>query len=226
MGLAQTAAQVWDGLRIAARLIRPRRRQRVIDTVAGLEEFVRTRAAFVSQTSLNGYLKARMGTKFTMLYTDAVFSTEIARASRRIFLAAASDLAVFAAATAGGGNDVEASDMVALARHCFERAVQQALVDDHAGAGHVSDEEAMRKKAVADFARRAKAVDWAVAATGEKAFVLSPRALLEAAPVSDEFKELDEEIAVNSVRFRWREVREQLRANLRAEAVWSDFAAG
>ena len=39
------------------------------------------------------------------------------------------------------------------------------------------------------------------------------------APVVDELKEFDEPIVLNSVRFRWQEVRRELRKALDAEAV-------
>jgi hypothetical protein len=42
--------------------------------------------------------------------------------------------------------------------------------------------------------------------------------LLRYAPIVDEFKELDREIVRNSIRFRWRDVRAQLRRRLRPEA--------
>ena len=50
-----------------------------------LEEFCRTRASFVAQTTLFGYLKTRMGTKFRVLFEDEVFGATIQDAAARLF---------------------------------------------------------------------------------------------------------------------------------------------
>lgn len=61
--------------------------------------------------------------------------------------------------------------------------------------------------------------DWASVKDDESAFSSSPVALIEWAPVVDEFKREDDEIVRNSVRFRWIEVRRCLRADLNAEEL-------
>jgi hypothetical protein len=49
--------------------------------------------------------------------------------------------------------------------------------------------------------------------------VESPPALVKWAPIIDELKRLDEAIVRNSVRFRWQEVRRDLRRDLDPAAV-------
>ena len=44
-----------------------------IQTVEALTDFVETRAAYVAQTSLYGYLKTRMGTRYPHMFRDEVF---------------------------------------------------------------------------------------------------------------------------------------------------------
>jgi hypothetical protein len=61
--------------------------------------------------------------------------------------------------------------------------------------------------------------DWPSVADDETPFSESPAALVRHAPVVDEFKQLDEPIVRNSVRFRWQEVRRALRRDLDAVAV-------
>ena len=46
-----------------------------------------------------------------------------------------------------------------------------------------------------------------------------PSALVEWAPIVDELKQMDEEIVINSVRFRWQKVRQDLREALDAGSV-------
>ena len=62
--------------------------------------------------------------------------------------------------------------------------------------------------------------------SGEAAFAGSIDDLIRNAPVVDEFKALDAPIVRNSIRFRWRDVREELRRRLDAAAVAADWRRG
>lgn len=185
------------------------------DSVDKLVEFVHTRSAYVAQTSLYGYLKTRMGTQYRVMFEDEVFSQSINFAKWRVYASCLSDLAVFSAATVMKHSDMTSSETEQLARHCFARAVE-ATFDD------AKDPELVSKITDAFF-ERAGATDWTASAEGENAFRQSPVDLLKWAPVVDEFKELDEEIVVNSTRFRWRDVRDQLRKRVDAPAICAEW---
>ena len=77
--------------------------------------------------------------------------------------------------------------------------------------------------AFADSARqvleRLSACDWAAVTDDAGAFTESPPALVRWAPIVDELKQFDEPIVLNSVRFRWQEVRRDFRQALDAGAV-------
>ncbi len=186
-----------------------------IQTVDSLVEFVQTRAAYVAQTSLYGYLKTRMGTRFRQVFEDEEFLPSINTAKWRTYAACLSDLAVFTAATAGIENGLSDREITDLARYCFETAVRQTF--DDAEAGKMRDEIAAR------FDKRIRSVVWHDAAAGEKAFTSSPLELISSAPIAEEFKQLDKEIVTNSIRFRWRDVREQLRNRIEREAICADW---
>ena len=66
---------------------------------------------------------------------------------------------------------------------------------------------------------RIKHTDWSSVTDDETPFTASPKSLVKWAPIIDELKQLDESIVINSVRFRWQEVRRDLRRNLDANAV-------
>ncbi len=186
-----------------------------IQTVDSLVEFVQTRAAYVAQTSLYGYLKTRMGTRFRQIFEDEEFLPSINNAKWRTYAACLSDLAVFTAATAGIENGLSDREITDFARYCFETAVRQTF--DDAEAGKMRDEIAAR------FDKRISSVVWHDAAAGEKAFTSSPLELMDSAPIAEEFKQLDKEIVTNSIRFRWRDVREQLRNRIEREAICADW---
>ncbi len=188
-----------------------------IQDVDNLVEFVQTRSAYVAQTSLYGYLKTRMGTRFRQVFEDDKFQPSINKAKWRTYGACLSDLTVFAAAITGSENRLGKSEISDLALKCFEAAVQQTFDDAEAAE--------VRAEIVERFEARIKQTHWPNAAIGDNAFTSSPKVLLDSAPIADELKAQDVEIVTNSIRFRWRDVREQLRKRIDRDAICAEWQA-
>lgn len=186
-----------------------------IDTVEALTEFARTRSSYVAQTSMYGYLRTRMGTSYREYFQDEVFSASLRVAAVNLFVSCMGDLTVYAVAIAGRESRLGPPHAAALARHCFKHGMQRALAD--------VPPEAVPADALEAFARRSVEVHWANAAEGAAAFAGSEKDIVRFAPVIEEFKALDQEIVSNSIRFRWRDVREQLRKRIDAERVCDDW---
>ncbi len=149
-----------------------------IRNVDDLAEFIQTRSAYVAQTSLYGYLKTRMGTRFRQVFEDDKFLPSINKAKWRTYGACLSDLTVFAAAITGVENRLGENEISDLARKCLEAAVQQTFDDAEAGE--------VRAEIVERFEARVKQTHWPNAAIGENAFTSSPKVLLDSAPIADE----------------------------------------
>lgn len=192
-----------------------RMRRSGIADVDALSAFLRTRSAYIAQTALYGYLKTRMGTSFRRHFEDEGFADVIHGSTVKLYASCLSDLAVFAAATAARDAALSDEELAALARHCFREAFHAGLAE--VAPRHVPEGAADR------FDARLRQTDWAEAAVRENAFRGSVGDLLRYAPVVDEFKHADEAIVRNSIRFRWRDVREQLRRRLDAAAVVEDW---
>ena len=191
-----------------------------IGSVEDLAEFVRTRSAFIAQTSLYGYLKTRMGTRFPEFFEDDVFSQSIQAASVKLFVSCLGDLTVYTVATSGKDGRMSADEAAALARHCFTEALRIALAE--------LDADHLPPDASDLFDLRTRNTQWANAAIGANAFAGSEGDLIRYAPVIDEFKELDREIVTNSIRFRWLDVRDQVQRRLDGDAVsrrWREQSA-
>lgn len=187
-----------------------RRNQRVADRES-LQYFLASRASHVAQTSLYGYLKTRAGTRFPELFTDDGMLRSINIAKWQVWLACLSDLSIYA-----GGLVAQRSRTTVAAVGCLMGAAAEAILA----------ETGMPGDAGPDFARetdrlraRLRTCDWSSVQDDETSFSESPGALVHWAPVVDEFKQLDEEIVRNSVRFRWQDVRRDLRRCLDAEAL-------
>ena len=190
-----------------------------IASPAQLSRFVRTRAAYVAQESLYGYLKTRMGTQFPQYFQDAGFSRLIRDACLRLFVSCLADLTVFSVALAAKGARTDREACCAVARECFRSALDAGLEQARAGESP-ADAEGLARDAIGRFEARLAYVSWEEAAEGENAFAASAEDLLRYAPVIDEFKELDRGIVVNSIRFRWRDVREQFRRRVDGRGVF------
>jgi hypothetical protein len=186
-----------------------------LDSVETLSEFVRTRSSYVAQTSLYGYLKARMGTRFPQFFEDDVFSVSIRIASARLYVSCLGDMTIYAVAYAVKDAGFSNQDAVDLASFCFRTGMERTLVD--------LDPDAVSPEMSDDFARRAAQTDWAAALDPIPTFAGSERDIIRFAPVIDQFKTLDREIVGNSIRFRWRDVREQLKSRLAADGVADDW---
>lgn len=185
-----------------------------IESVDSLTVFCRTRAAFIAQTSLFGYLKTRMGTRYRDIFVDDAFSAAIRSASVRLFASCLSDLTVFAVATVGQSAGLGKDEAAALAVRCFEAALADGVPDGF---------EDVSAGAPPAFRERVAQTDWAAAAVLSAAFSGSEKDLIDVAPVVDTFKQQDAEIVGNSIRYRWRDVREQVRKRVDAEAVRDDW---
>ncbi len=195
----------------AAQIIKVRIDRGPIDTVERLVEFIHMRAAYVAQTSLYGYLRTRMGTRYVELFQDDVYVASINKAKWAIFASCLADLTVFSCALVHRDGRLDRAGTVDLANHCFRRAVEATFEDEA--------RQSVGVPAIEAFQARARLTDWHTAAEGDNAFGRSPADLIARAPVVEEFKALDSEIVMNSMRFRWQDVRQQLRRRLDATSL-------
>lgn len=207
----------WKSLLARFRDWRARRALPITDR-DGLGQFISTRAAHVAQTSLYGYLRTRAGTRFPELFSndDFIFSINIAK--WHVWLACVSDLAVYAGGLVRRRTHASASEVARLMEGVVDSLLQETGVPAEAGKDYES--HASRTSA------RVAMCDWGALSEDETAFSQSPAALVHWAPIVDELKQLDEEIVRNSVRFRWQEVRRDLRRLLDAEALMASAQPG
>ncbi len=187
-----------------------------VDSVETLTHFLHTRSSYVAQTSLHGYLKARMGTSYRYFFTDDEFSKSIRIASVRVFASCLEDLSLHAVAAARSGNSTQ--ECVALAVYCYRDALGRCL--DAEDRRHLPDDHEAR------FSARAALTDWDRHLRHDHAFARSSGDLVRFAPVVDEFRQRDAPIVTNSIRLRWLDVRNQFRRRMRADSLWRDWRRG
>ncbi len=208
--------ELWSTIRDYIGIGRRRRLVPIVDC-DGLRRFIETRASHVAQTSLYGYVRTRAGMRYPELFHDDGFVGSINIAKWQMWLACLSDLAVFAGGVLVRGRPAAAARAGSL--------VREVVAEILAGVGVPADAGPAFAETAQAVLARIDACDWAAVPDDGAAFTESPPALVRWAPIVDELKELDEPIVLNSVRFRWQEVRRDLRQVLDAEAVLSDRPA-
>lgn len=198
-------AELWATLRSYVGLGREAAPEPV-DTPAALARFLDTRASFVAQTSLYGYLRTRAGMRYPELFQDDPFVAAINVAKWHVWLDCLSDIAVYAGSRLAMEVPRETSRVSRMVIAAVDGILAQAGTPAEAGDEFPAHAERMR--------RRIARTDWLSVGPDEAAFTESPAGLVRWAPVIDELKQLDEAIVLNSVRFRWQEVRRDLARQL------------
>jgi hypothetical protein len=214
--LIDLVSETWTALRNAFGG-RRRSRPRAVADRDGLRVFLETRASYVAQMSLYGYLRTRAGVRFPELFTDDPFVVSINIAKWQIWLACLSDLSVYAGFLMLHRTKAPANEVRKLMRSVMDDALAVVGTPDEAGPEFAPHADRIRA--------RLALCDLGAFADDESAFTESPAALVQWAPIVDDLKQLDAEVVRNSVRFRWQEVRRDLRRDLRADAVLAEASA-
>ena len=108
-------------------IVKGRFDRRQIASIDRLVEFNQMRAAYVAQTSLYGYLKTRMGSKYVQLFQDDTFSASIDTAKWPVYASCLADLTVFSCALVHRDGDLDRDAAAGLAVHCFRHAVERTF---------------------------------------------------------------------------------------------------
>ncbi|MCK4939601.1 MAG: hypothetical protein KAR80_04850 [Rhodospirillaceae bacterium] len=200
---------------LALRALKFWRKDPPVLNVVDLARFADSRAKFATQTTLFGYIKTRAGTRYTTLFADEKYALSINMAKWEIYLAALSDISIYVSAVVGGRSGGNIDEISALAIHIFNATLDGEEIPKERAQGF----DDVR----GPFSARVRTTPWNEYAVGENAFNKSLSALVEWAPIADELKMLDEEIVKNSMRFKWKKVRDDFDQLLNAESVMADW---
>jgi hypothetical protein len=177
----------------------------------GLRWFLESRASHVAQSSLYGYLRTRSGVRYPEVFANEEFAKSINIAKWYVWLACLSDLSVYAGGLVARRTGASGAQIGRLMAGVIDAILTATGIPEGTAGEFPHLAERLRA--------RVAACDWAAVRDDETPFSESPGALISRAPVMDELKRLDDEIVRNSVRFRWQEIRRDLRRELDADAV-------
>jgi hypothetical protein len=148
---------------------------------------------------------------YPQLFDDDEFVRSINIAKWHIWLACLSDLSIYTGGLLAQQSQASSSDVGAL----MEKLVLSIPEVTRTPVGADDEFPAHAARVLARLA----SCEWSQVTDDEAPFSESPTALIRWAPIVENLKELDEAIVRNSVRFRWQEIRRDLRRHLNAEAV-------
>ena len=169
-----------------------------ISNIAELKNFIQRKSAWVSQETLYGYLKTRMGAKYVLMFEDEIFLGSINKAKWNIYAVALQDFCLYSISYL---KDV-------LKKHDTEKAKEifyEILSEEEKNQMPLD----ILKKAKNEFDQRLEKINW------EKhhqdlPFNNSALALYEWSPIADELKTLDRKIVLNSMILKWDNIKKEL----------------
>ncbi len=155
------------------------------------------------------------------MFEDEVFVDSINIAKLHVFAACLSDLCIYTTAYALQHLPSDDSLRCRIARASFETGI----ANNREQVGSV--EQFSASEATNAFDIRLRGTVWADAGAGWENFTVSPKALIEWAPIAPQLKRYDTEVVSNSIMFAWHGVREQFKKRVEphkiaAEATGSD----
>ena len=161
-----------------------------IKSKSDLQKFIQQRSAHVTQTTLYGYLKTRIGVKYTAMVEDEVFSKSINIAKWNIYMIAIADCAFYTFSYLISEKNLKENDCKEIYLDIIEKEKANGLSDE------------VYLKAKREFSNRYEKIDFHKYYL-DNPFKESCMALYNWAPIADELKILDKEIVLNSMRLKW-----------------------
>ena len=160
--------------------------KRKISNLDDLEEFIQSKSAWVTQVTLYGYLKTRMGTRYVLHFENDKFMESVNQAKWNIYSVALQDLD--------------------KAKEIFLK-----LLDDEISNKMPLD---IIEEAKMNFDERLKKINWDTY-YNDLPFNQSALTLYKWAPIAEELKTLDKKIVLNSVILKWDTVKKEFRERIK-----------
>ena len=173
-----------------------------IKSLDELEDFIQTKSAWVSQVTLYGYLKTRMGTRYVLHFENDEFMKSVNLAKWNIYAVSLQDLTFFTFSYLKANTKFED---ISKAKEIFFK-----ILDDEMSNKMPIDIIENTKK---NFDERFEKINWDTY-YDDLPFNPSALSLYKWAPIAEELKTLDRKIVLNSVILKWDVVKKEFRERL------------
>jgi archaellin len=169
-----------------------------IKSKSDLQKFIQQRSAHVTQNTLYGYLKTRMGHKFTIMVEDEIFSQSINLAKWNIYVVALADCTFYTFSYLISEKNLKDNDCKEIFLNIIKSEKENGLSNE------------IFEKAKKEFLVRFENVSFKNYYL-DKPFEESCLALYNWSPIADELKTLDKKIVLNSMRLKWNLIDEEFK---------------
>ena len=168
-----------------------------ISNVSDLKSFIQRKSAWISQETLYGYLKTRMGAKYILMFEDEIFLGSINKAKWNIYAVALQDLTFYCLSYLKNNLNI---DQTLKANDIYEEILNEESKNEMP---HEIIESSKTK-----FNERLKKIDWQKYHSSLP-FNESALALYEWSPIAEELKTLDKKIVLNSMILKWDNIKKE-----------------
>ena len=163
---------------------------KLINSKEDLQNFVQERSAHVTQTTLYGYLKTRIGSRYAIMIEDEKFAESINIAKWNIYVSAISDLTFYVFSYLIDKKNLKQNDSEEIFLNIINEESKNGLNKN------------IYENAKNEFISKAKNINWHKYYQNNP-FKESGLALYKWSPIADELKVLDKEIVLNSIKLKW-----------------------
>ena len=174
-----------------------------ISNLDELETFIQTKSAWVSQVTLYGYLKTRMGTRYVLHFENDEFMKSVNLAKWNIYAEALLDLTFYTFSYLQTNLNYKDTDK--------SKEILLKILDDEISNKMPLDIIAKAKK---NFNDRFQKINWNTYCNNLP-FNPSALSLYDWAPIADELKKLDRQIVLNSVILKWDVVKKEFNERIK-----------
>ena len=168
-----------------------------------LEDFIQSKSAWVTQVTLYGYLKTRMGTRYVLHFENDKFMASVNLAKWNIYAVSLQDLTFFTFSYLKTNLNYQDIDK---AKEIFLK-----ILDDETTNKMPLD---IIEEAKKNFNERLQSINWNTY-YNDLPFNPSALSLYKWAPIDDELKKLDRKIVLNSVILKWDIVKKEFNERIK-----------
>ena len=174
-----------------------------ISNLDELENFIQSKSAWVTQVTLYGYLKTRMGTRYVLHFENDKFMASVNLAKWNMYAVALQDLTFFTFSYLKTNLNYQDIDK---AKEIFLK-----ILDDETTNKMPLD---IIEEAKKNFSERLQNINWN-SYYNDLPFNPSALSLYKWAPIADELKNLDRKIVLNSVILKWDIVKKEFNERIK-----------
>ena len=174
-----------------------------LSSLDDLEDFIQSKSAWVTQVTLYGYFKTRMGTRYVLHFENDVFMKSVNLAKWNIYAVALQDLTLFTFSYLRSNFNYQD---INNAKEIFLK-----ILDDETTNKMRLD---IIEEAKKNFDERLQNINWDIHFK-DLPFNPSALSLYKWAPIAEELKTLDRKIVLNSVILKWDIVKKEFEERIK-----------